>query len=169
MAKIDKHQVLARIRNQLAAKLEAAILQQKNTQSGAFHEENKAEGSKDTRSTEASYLARGLAQRVADLQTDVAVCAGFVPRSFAEDEAIGLGALFCLQDEAENNVHYFLAPAEGGLLVELDNRPNSDKERVKVITAKSPLGRAVLGKHLGDAFDYESPTGTKELCVVELS
>ncbi|MFH1812145.1 MAG: GreA/GreB family elongation factor [Pseudomonadota bacterium] len=163
MSRIDKHRVLAQIQDQLAGRLDAAIQQQKSAQSGAFHDENKPEGSKDTRLIEASYLARGLAQRVAELQADLGVFSSLKPRDFDEGDPVALGALLSLEDEEGETVHYVLAPAEGGLVVEVDAK------QFKVITPKSPLGRAVLGRRLGEDIVFDSPQGRKELCLVALS
>ncbi len=163
MSGIDKHKVLATIQSQIANKLEAAVQQQQSTQSGAFHDENKAEDAKDTRQTEASYLARGLAQRVVELQADADRFAALKLRAFGEDDPAALGALLSVEDEDEQIVRYFLGPAEGGLVVEVDG------VQVKVVTPRSPLGRALLGTRLGDDIAFVSPQGRKELVLVALS
>ena len=62
-AALDKSRALARVRARISELLAGMTQSQKGTQAGAVHEETRAEDPKDTRATEASYLARGLAGR----------------------------------------------------------------------------------------------------------
>ena len=65
---VDKTALLDSLRERVAADLEALARRQKDAQAGATHDESRAEHAKDTRATEQAYLARGLAERVADLR-----------------------------------------------------------------------------------------------------
>src|SRR3954468_9287338 len=80
------------------------------TREGAVHEEARPENDKDTRALEASYLARGQAQRVVDLQQALKLVRFMEVRSFGADEAIAISALIQLQSESESR-WYFFAPS----------------------------------------------------------
>ncbi len=159
----DKLALLDTLRQRIAHDLSAATASQKDAHSGATHEEAKPENDKDTRALEASYLARGLAKRVHELELAAVQLAAFRPRSFTADEAIALGALVTVTDEADDERSYFLAPAGGGLELDLHG------ERIAVITSGSPLGRALIGKHLDDELDLRTPRGVRNLHITELS
>lgn len=156
----SKTVLLGTLRQQLADDLRTVKESQRLTQEGATHPENRPENSKDMRSTEVSYVARGLAQRVEDLQTAVAALAVFVPRSFTEEDAIGLGALVTLSDEEENESLYFLVPAGGGVRVTVGG------QKVRTLTPDSPLGEALIGLRVEE--EVELPGGKARLRVAGL-
>ena len=84
----EKQQILRELRALVEADLAALIRRQQDTQEAATHEENRSEHAKDTRATEQSYLARGLAERVEDLQRTSDALAALDLRLF-EDGEIG--------------------------------------------------------------------------------
>jgi transcription elongation GreA/GreB family factor len=115
---------------------------QRATQEGLTHEESRAEGDKDMRSTEASYLARGQAERVVALERDVLLVERMAVKSFAEDEPVAVSALVVLEAEDGRRSTVFLAPAGGGTRL--------DAGRVRVVTPSSPLGQALIGAKRGE-------------------
>ncbi len=141
---IDKKAVVEALRARVVADLDAAITSQRDAQEGATHEEARPEGDKDTRAVEASYVARGLAQRVADLQQAASLLANMIVRRFAGDDGVAVSALVTCEDGEGAESVYFVAPAGGGVKLELGGRA------VGVITPGSPLARAMLGKRPGD-------------------
>jgi hypothetical protein len=156
---LDKTVLLDLLRAQLHEQLESLTRSQKTSQAGATHAETRAEDPKDMRSTEASYLARGLATRVSSLREAVAMLAGFAPGSSPADERICAGALLGVEDEeGEISVHLFV-PAGGGVRLELDGTV------LHSLTAGSPLGRELLGRRAGDDFEIELPGG-RQNCLV---
>ncbi|HUS28137.1 MAG TPA: hypothetical protein VMZ53_06495 [Kofleriaceae bacterium] len=124
----------------LEAQLAAARSAHEAAVAGATHEEAKAENDKDTRGLEQSYLARGHAQRVGELENAVAVTQVFAPRAFGESDAIALGALIDIEEDGKAK-KLWLAPFGGG--VELVGG-------ITVVTPTSPLGTALLGKRVDD-------------------
>jgi transcription elongation GreA/GreB family factor len=158
-APLEKAQVLGELRRALAEDLRAVTESQRATHEGATHEESRAENDKDTRGLEASYLARGLAQRVAELQASVAALERLSARLFEEHEAIAAGALVCLEGEDGEVSWYLLAPAGGG------RRITSAGIEVRVVTPHSPVGAALLGRRSGDDVDVRTPKGRKEALV----
>jgi transcription elongation GreA/GreB family factor len=124
----------------------ALIAAHRATAEGATHEENRAEGDKDMRSTEASYLARGQALRVAALDEELARLAAVDPRPFAPDEPVVPGAVVTLRSELGVS-RVFLLPGGAGKRVGDAARP------ITVVTPSSPLGSALLGARTGDVVE----------------
>jgi transcription elongation GreA/GreB family factor len=136
-----KRALLDELALQLRAELEAAERAQRSTQAGATHEEAKPENDKDTRALEQSYLARGQAMRVEELKLGVAEVAALAPRPFGEEATVALGALVTAEED-DARVVFFLAPRGGGNSLAGGS--------VRVVTPQSPLGRALVGKRVGD-------------------
>jgi transcription elongation GreA/GreB family factor len=139
LAKKDIHAALCA---HLRAEHDAALRAHKKTREGATHEEAKPENDKDTRALEQSYVERGQAKRVLDLETALADTEKMALRAFGEEDPIALGALVVvMEDDSEKT--FFLAPAGGGHKV----------GEVLIVTPEAPIGRALLGKKLGDEPD----------------
>ena len=130
------------IRQRLSTMADAA----RETREGATHEENRAEGDKDMRSTEQSYLARGQAMRTEELADELQRLEAMVARPFAKDAVIAIGALVCVLVDEKKRV-FFVAPHGGGTELTVDGVP------VTVVTGASPVGAALLGKRAGDDFE----------------
>ncbi len=150
---IDKQELLDQLRARVAANLESLTASQAAVQSGAIHEENRQEHPKDTRATEASYLARGLAERVENTLDMVAALAAVKIRNFAEDDPIALTALVALEQSEGARPVYFLVPRAGGETLEYEG------ETVHTVTPEAPVGRALIGQFVGDEIDLELPRG----------
>ena len=158
-AKVDVLAALiARVREDLAE----AERSQHAAQHGATHSETRAEGPKDMRSTEASYLARGLAERVESLSEALAVLEAFRPPGLDARDAIALGALVALEDEDGAHSLFLLVPAGGGERLSVEGDP------IRTLTPHTPLGRRLLGLAVGDDVLAPSPNGDRELTVVAL-
>jgi transcription elongation GreA/GreB family factor len=158
-ATVDKALVLVLLRQQLAERLDGLTASQRATQSGAVHAESKQEHPKDTRAIEASYLARGLAERVETLREGVAALNRLELRDFGDDDAIQLGALVGLCDEAERETVCFLAPAGGGEPVQIG------EVTVLVVTPRAPLGASLVGGRVDDEIEVELPGGKRWVAV----
>ena len=159
--RLDKVAVFAALRAHIDADLEALIASQKHAHDSATHEEARPESDKDTRATESSYVARGLAERVAALELAAMRLARFELCGFGPDESIAVGALCVVEDEAGEH-NYLVAPAGGGLNLTFG------EERVAVITPRSPLGRALLGARADDEVELETPRGIRELTILKV-
>ncbi|HEY5926650.1 MAG TPA: GreA/GreB family elongation factor [Kofleriaceae bacterium] len=135
---------------QLAAALEAARAAHAAAIEGATHPEAKAENAKDTRGLEQSYIARGQAQRVAELEVAVAELSKLALRAL---DTGAIGAVITV-DEDRATRRYFLVPHGGGNVLAGD---------VHVITPASPRGLALLGKRAGDVAELVVAGKTREL------
>ena len=127
----------------------------------ATGEETKSEGKYDTRATEASYLARGQAWRVAELRRLVAWFE--VLDAEESSQTVRLGSL--VQVGGHRSGWLFLAPV-GGLAVDVEGEGTT--VRVRVISPDSPLGAALVDLEAGDGFEVESPQGPVEYEVIEV-
>jgi transcription elongation GreA/GreB family factor len=122
-----------------------------DTREGATHAEAKPENDKDTRALEASYLARGQAMRIEELRLALAEvrAMGIEPTK----QGVALGALVTALED-EQPVRFFLAPQGGGTKL-----PGG----VQVVTPRSPLGVALLGKRPGEACELKLGGRDREL------
>ena len=171
---IDKNRLLEMLRTRVEADLEALERRQRDVQAGSTHEENRAENSKDTRATEQSYLARGLATRVAETLRTTQALRALEPRCFASDDAIATGALVVIEIEEEPSAQdaaspaprretWWIVAAAGGHELEIEGT------LVRTITPVSPLGRALLGLEAGDGGSVRSPRGERHFEVLQVS
>ncbi|HEX3773359.1 MAG TPA: GreA/GreB family elongation factor [Polyangiaceae bacterium] len=159
---VDKHEIVRLLRERVSADLAVMSAAQKTVVDGATHEENRPESDKDTRALEQSYLARGQAQRVVELQDAINKLKALELRAFGKESSIGLGALVTV-DDGTDAVHYFIAPAGGGLRLTLEQL------EVRVVTPQAPIAQALLGKREGDDLDLRTPQGVSECSIVSVS
>jgi transcription elongation GreA/GreB family factor len=123
---------------------------------GATHSEAAAENAKDTRGLEQSYLARGQASRVAELEAAANDVASMQLRAFGAGDPVASSALVALDDDAGERRRYFIALHGGGTTL---------AGGVQVITPLSPLARALLGKRAGDAVEFRG----RELAIASVA
>lgn len=136
---------------QLEAQLVTARAAHAAATEGAISEEARPENDKDTRGLEQSYLARGLAQRVAELEAAVTAVAAM---TVAKSPRVAIGALVTV-DEDDSDRAIYVAGFGGGLVL---------AGAVTVVTPTSPMGRALLGKSVDD--DCELDAGGKRRALV---
>lgn len=148
--------------NQLVSELETLNVAAKNSVSMATNEAHRAESKYDTFSLESSYLARGQAMRIEELAYALQRLQSLPLKTFSENAPIQLGALLRLASGDGNKRTLFFCPAAGGEQI------TEDGETVCIVTAQSPLGRAILGKTVGDTFDFKIGKVTQTLTVVSV-
>ncbi len=141
---MNKQALLDQISAVLSTELAALTRAANVSFAAATDPDSKAENKYDTRSLEASYVARGQAQRVAELQEAVHAFAAMSGVELAGGSVINVGALVSLQMKGYQ-AHYFLATHAGGTEVEHQG------QEVSVITPASPLGQKLMGKRVGDS------------------
>ncbi len=138
---------------QVQALLDETTASQKASVEGATHEESRAENDKDTRGLETTYLARGLAKRVVELRQ---AKAALVALNLSPATRVALGALVGVEDEEGDVRTFLMAPAGGGMTVDVDGP-------IAVITPQSPLGRGLMGREEGDEAVLRLPKGKVEV------
>ncbi len=105
--------------------------------------DSRAENKYDTRTLEASYVARGQARRVEELQEAVQAFTALTVTSPTPAASIQLGSLVTLQ-APWGEEHFFLGPFAGGTEVQFEGT------EIVVITPASALGQKLVGRHPGD-------------------
>jgi transcription elongation GreA/GreB family factor len=158
-APVDKRRVVELVKERARHDLDVATRAQRASAQGATHEEARAEGDKDMRSTEASYLARGQAARVDELRETVALLATLPEQALAPDDPARAGALLWVEEDDARSL-WLLASLGAGIEVDVDG------ERVSVVSTRSPLGRALLGCREGDTVTVPTPRGDRELSLL---
>jgi len=142
----DKLLVIAALRNELTERIERAATRAEQARADATHEEARAENDKDTRGLETSYLARGQALRAEELAEALHRVRLLAPRSFTEEDPVGLGALVRTElEDGESRTFFLLDVAGGTELVLAPGEPS-----VWVVSPSSPVGRALVGRSVGD-------------------
>jgi len=108
-----------------------------------------AEKREDSRvSQEYAGLARGQKERASRAAAEVSLLETFRPRPLPSRAPIALGAIVEVEDGSQGRT-FFLAPVGAG--VELSG-PGGDGF-LSVVTPASPVGKAVLGRRVGDTIE----------------
>ncbi len=133
--------VLSALEVELARQTHAAL----DAREESISEESRAENKYDTHAQEAAYLAEGQARIAAELAAALAAwrALAFPPPGHAVAQ---LGSLVTLAAGARTD-HMLLGPNNGGLTFPAPD----DGREITVVTPASPLGRALLGRAVGDS------------------
>lgn len=138
---MTRHAVLEQILTVLQAELASLTQAAQGSFAAATDPDSRAENKYDTRTLEASYVARGQARRVMELQEAVQAFTSLSVAPVAT--TIQLGSLVTLQ-APWGEEHVFLGPFAGGTEVRLAG------EEIVVITPASALGQKLVGRQIGD-------------------
>jgi transcription elongation GreA/GreB family factor len=92
--------------------------------------------------------------RALELRNALAEVQSMPVRAFQEGQPVALGALVAIEEEGATQM-LFLAPHGGGARLA--------EGFVQVVTPKSPLGHALLGKCVGDECDVRLAGRTRSL------
>jgi len=157
---VDKKLLAALVLERLRQSLAALTASHRAAQEAASHPEARQEHSKDMRATEASYVARGLAERVEKLRDEVLTMERMPLRDFAAGERASAGAVITVVHDDERSESYLLAPAGGGEKIEVAGRV------ILVTTLHSPLGRELAGARTGETITVELPSGRREVEII---
>lgn len=157
---MDKSLLQQLVLTRLEADLQAATHAAHVAHESATHEENIAENKYDTLGLEAAYLATGQARRVEAIRQAITLWRQLQLRPFTEESGIALGALICLADEDASEQLFLLGP--NGASMKLHHGERS----IQVISHEAPLGKAMLGKTLGDEVILKIANGTQHFEVL---
>jgi transcription elongation GreA/GreB family factor len=134
---MDKNELIAQLNTKLKALADQAL---------KFAGEARTEAK--TGAPRAVNLARATDARVESARAAWEAVASFRPHPLKKGERIGLGAIVELED-GEGAKTLFVAPAGAG---EELTGPGGDGF-LHVVTPASPLGKALIGKRVGDAVE----------------
>ncbi|HMA94249.1 MAG TPA: GreA/GreB family elongation factor [Polyangiaceae bacterium] len=154
MNSTDKRRILEAIVEQIDAEIATMTRIAREAAEAVSHEDNRAEGSKDMRSTEASYIARGQAERAMELERSRARLGSLDLKEFNANSSIEATALVELQHQRQRS-YYFLLPVGGGRRVDYAGTT------IHTITPTSPLGSALLGLSVSDEVEVPTPSTPK--------
>ena len=143
---MEKAQLQRKIIQQLESQWRIAYDSAQRAAEAATDEETIPEHKYDTLAIEAAYLAHGQAMRLQSIQDHIQQYKKLTFRA-SEDQKVTLGAYVEVVDEWEQEKAFFIGPCCGGLKIVWQDK------RVFVLTPESPLGKALLGKQLGDEVD----------------
>ena len=158
---LDKKALFAEMRARIEAEIAEATRLAKDAADAATHEENRPEGDKDMRSTEASYIARGQAERVRTFENALAALAAAPVKAFAEGDPIQVSALIELSDGTQTDL-YLLVSAAGGMRLSVGGA------LVQTLAVQSPIGKALLGLTAGEEAEVSTPRGMKTYEIVSV-
>lgn len=147
---MNKEDLRRQIITQLEADYALLLKAAQTAHTAATHEECIADNKYDTLGLEASYLAQGQANRAQEILQAVAAFRQMTMQTFSEKSPIRLTALVELGSEDGGSRLVFLGPSAGGFLLEFGHN------KITVITPFSPLGRALIGKRVGDLIELEN-------------
>ena len=133
--------VLAALEAELARQTHAAL----DARDESISEESRAENKYDTHAQEAAYLAEGQARLATELAAALAAWRALRFPEAGHDRA-QLGSLVTL-DHGRRQDLLLLGPTNGGLVVP---SPDDASREITVVTPSSPIGRALLGRAVGD-------------------
>ena len=156
---MDKRRLLEALRADLAAELERATRHARDAAEAATHEEARAESSKDMRSTEISYVARGQALRARELERALAKLAAMPVRDLGVGDAIEVSALVEVQKDGRRSTYLLVTAGGGQRLGDTD---------VQTLATTSPLGAALLGLRAGEAVEVTTPQGVSSGIVLSV-
>lgn len=159
---IDKQSLVAAVTAEIEKSLAIAVNAANDAKALATHEQSKPETQYDTVGLEASYLAHGQSQRVAELTLALTQWQKVLQRPIKEEVFITVGHLVQLDDGSD--YHWFLlGTAMGGLKLVQNNHT------ITVITDSSPLGKQLLGKQLFDDVLLPLPGKTIDYEIVSIA
>lgn len=124
---------------------------------GATHAEARAENDKDTRGLEQSYLARGHALRVEELEGALVAIAR-LPEGKGGGK-VGLGAIVTVDDDGSES-RYYVAPWGGGVVI---------AGGIQAVSPQAPIGRALLGREVDDEVEVARPGGARTLTITAIA
>jgi transcription elongation GreA/GreB family factor len=133
--------VLAALEAELARQTHAAL----DARDESISEESRAENKYDTHAQEAAYLAEGQAKLAAEIAEAMAAWRAVVFPASGHPLA-QLGSLVTLEAGKRTDL-LLIGPAKGGLTFA---DPADAEREITVVTPASPLGRALLGRTVGD-------------------
>ena len=159
---VNKDTVINLIIAKLTEELELYRRAARSAHSEATDPHSKAENKYDTRGLEASYLARGQAKQVAELEQSLHEFRALVGRHFIPTAPIDVGALVELL-AGKDRSFYLIGPRAGGTEVE------HDSHEITVMTPQSPLGGQLMGHKAGERLKLEFGGAKREFKVVSVS
>ncbi|MFA7693813.1 MAG: GreA/GreB family elongation factor [Candidatus Hydrogenedentes bacterium] len=145
--------------------LERAKVAKEGAQEDANQHMGRIESRYDTFREEAQYLAGGHEARCLELETIIFGLKQFLNGCKGLDQELDCGApgaLVTLVNGDDIPASYLLTPHGGGISLELEELT------IQVISTKSPLGSAILGKKAGEEIVLSAPGGQRTVRIISV-
>jgi transcription elongation GreA/GreB family factor len=142
-----KLQLIEKILSHLNDELTKLLTAANNAHLAATDEQSIAETQYDTLAIEAGYLAEGQSRRVEELKLEINEfnqLKDIIQKNSKLHQFVNLGSIVQIHQDKSANNFFFIAPAAAGFRCDIDD------SKFTVITSKSPMGKALLGKSIGD-------------------
>jgi transcription elongation GreA/GreB family factor len=148
---LDKKELVAQLEEQLRALAREAAQASAAAAEEAAHGASASEKREDARvALEYAGLARGQRQRADRALRELSELSGLRVAPLPRRAPIVVGAVVEVEDEDSGEGRtFFLSPVGAGMTI---TGPDGDGY-LTVVTPSSPIGRAVLGKRVGDVID----------------
>jgi transcription elongation GreA/GreB family factor len=148
---MDKQDLVAQLARHLAGSSRAALSARDSAALEAREGATPDEKREDARAAhQLGTIGRQHQRRALQAIAEIDALATFRPPPLEPQAVISLGAIVEIEDEDNGEGRtFFLAPVGAGVTL---NGPNGDG-LISVVTPVSPVGRAVIGRHLGDIVD----------------
>lgn len=160
---MNKDRLLQLIISKLSQDLAVLMNAARTADEASTHEENIPDNKYETLALEASYVAQGQANRAQDIRVALEIYKKLELQHFDGKLPIRLTALVTLEAEDGSAKTVFIGPMEGGLKI------TDGSDDVLVITHKSPLGRDLIGKSVGDLVEAGAGSGFREYEIAAVS
>lgn len=160
--KINKKELIQAILTEIICIKDIAETSAKQAHDTATHAENAPESRYDTLGLEGAYLAHGQTQRVVDCEADIDAFQKIETTDFGEGDDIRIGALAYLIGGDQASQYLFLSPTSGGVKIQFQG------VEVALVTPLSPMGKALLGKHVDDDIELDVAGQKKAFLVAKL-
>ncbi|MDQ7003788.1 MAG: GreA/GreB family elongation factor [Ghiorsea sp.] len=154
---MNKQNILSQIINQLEADIQIAQQAVDVARDTATHKDCLGSSKYETMGTEASYLAKGQGERLLELHHALAY---FKQVQLTPSSQASLSSLVSIKNETGKQQSFWLAADAGGLKIV------HEEQNITVITPQAPLGRALLGKKVGDVVEIKAANKSTEYEVV---
>ena len=159
MKTIKKQAILDELKLRVQKDLTQAKSAFKSTKGHATDSELKSDGKYDTRSIEAGYLAGAQKKRVDELELELGLLDEININHLPSE--VSVGSLAEIEFNKMKRL-YFISSTSGGTMLEIEG------ETILVISAFSPIGAAAIGLSVGDTFEVETATNTREYTILSI-
>lgn len=158
---LNKHAVVEAIIEEITREIDVMRAAADAATQATTHSESKAEDHHDTRSTEASYLARGQFERLSQLENLLTYFKNLEPKVFEPTTLASVGSLALLEHNKQKQ-WYFVSAKPGGTRCQVSH------QTILVLSIHSPLGEELVGCKKGDSLQIEGPKGDMHYDVLEI-
>ena len=153
---LEKKDVLNGVQWALMERVEVAKKAAYQAYEQATNVESVAENKYDTFGLEASYLAHGQSQRVAECEADLAVFIKYKSQYARLHQIISEGSLVQVREQNSETFYFFISPVAGGTKVTFKG------EVITLLSMTSPFGSSLLGKEEGDEIALDTAYSHKQ-------